>query len=210
MGRAVVLLLLVTGAVLVGWGVLSRTGGESEGLEALQEARHEARTARYLDVRTVSCCDRDGRRLSQRMQFAPGQYVYSLNGRITGWQERRVVYALKEARGCYQRRTTSGMVGVLEMRRGIVVPGGFVHEAELVESGGRTLVRWRSPPGERGYVSGTLRLDRSGRAVLKRERINPPSSHTAAPVTLWRYRYPSKNELDEPPRPRCKHSRAGA
>jgi hypothetical protein len=54
---------------------------------------------------------------------------------------------------------------------------------KLVESGGRTLVRWHSPPGERGYVSGTLRLDRSGRAVLKRERINPPRSD-ADPGTL--------------------------
>lgn len=54
-GRTVVLLLLVTGAGLVGWGVLSRADGDSNGLDALQEARLEARTARHLDVRTFSC-----------------------------------------------------------------------------------------------------------------------------------------------------------
>jgi hypothetical protein len=136
MGRTVVVLLLVAGAALLGWGVFSRAEGDSQGLEALQKARLEARAVRYLDVRTSGCCDRERRRLSQRMQFAPGQYVYWFNGHITGWQKGPVSYGFKQRRGCYERARGAQFPDIREMRRDIVVPQAFVHEAEPIQSGG--------------------------------------------------------------------------
>jgi hypothetical protein len=50
MSRALTLVLLGVAVVLVGWVVLERSEADTEGLDALQQARAAARGARHLDV----------------------------------------------------------------------------------------------------------------------------------------------------------------
>ena len=71
----------------------------------------------------------------------------SQNGRVVLWQrlarggtrrERDVSYSLRRGQGCYDLDTGADFerTGVIEMRRGIVVPQELIDEAELAESGG--------------------------------------------------------------------------
>jgi hypothetical protein len=194
---------------------------ESEGLEALQAAREKADAARYLVALDTACCDRGGNRLSQRLQFAPRLTQIWQNGRVVLWQrlapgaarqERDVSYSLRHGLGCYDRHTAGEFerTGVIEMRRGIVVPQELIDEAGLTESGGRTLIRLRGPISERGTrVEGRLYLDRAGRPVRKLERVAIVSRR---PPRRWyerRYRYPDRLDLDPPPGPLCGTPPAG-
>jgi hypothetical protein len=118
---------------------------DSEGLEALRAAREQGDATRYLVALDTACCDRDGNRLSQRLQFAPRLTQIRQNGRVVLWQrlapagarrERDVSYSLRQGRGCYDRHAAGQFdrTGVIEMRRGIVVPQELIDEAELTES----------------------------------------------------------------------------
>jgi hypothetical protein len=166
----------------------------SEGLEALQAARAKARAARYLVA-----VDDGG----QRIEFAPGVTVISRRGRVLLWARRDVEYALSTGRGCYERHTDFERADLVEVRRDIVVPQALIDEAELAESGGHPLIRWRGPVNERGsQVEGRLYLDRARRPVLKRERIVWAVRHPRGGWLDRRYRYPANLDLD-PPEPRC-------
>jgi hypothetical protein len=215
MSRRWLLLSLSLVGALGGCDLSSGSNDEAEGLEALQAAREKADAARYLVALDTACCDRDGNRLSQRLQFAPRLTRIWQNGRVVRWQrfapagarqERDVSYSLRHGRGCYDRHTAGEFerTGVIEMRRGIVVPQELIDEAELTESGGRTLIRLRGPISERGTrVEGRLYLDRAGRPVRKLERVAFVSRR---PPRRWyerRYRYPDRLDLTPPPGPRC-------
>jgi hypothetical protein len=52
-----------------------------------------------------------------------------------------VSYSLRKDRECYQRPSGEGFerVGMIDMRRGVVVPKELLHEAELAEARGRTV-----------------------------------------------------------------------
>jgi hypothetical protein len=216
MSRAWLLLSLSLVGALGGCDLPLGSNEESEGLEALQAAREKADAARYLVALDTACCDRDGNRVSQRLEFAPRLTRISQNGRVAGWQrlapggaprEREVSYSLRHGRGCYDRHTAGEFerTGVIEMRRGIVVPKELIDEAELAESGGRTLIRLRSPISERGtVVESRLYLDRAGRPVLKLERVAFVSRRPPPRWSERRYRYPEKLDLGSPPGPRCK------
>jgi hypothetical protein len=130
--------------------------GEAEGLEALRAARSEADAARYLVAVDRLGFDSEGNRLSQRLEFAPRLTRISQNGRVVLWQrlapggarrERDVSYSLRHGRGCYDRHSGEEFerVGVIEMRRGVVVPRELMHEAELDEVRGMACGRAASP-----------------------------------------------------------------
>jgi hypothetical protein len=182
-GRWLLLSLGVVGA-LGGCDLPPGSNEESEGLEALQAARDKADAARYVVAVDTACCDRDGNRLSQRLQFAPRLTRIWQNGRVVGWQrlapagagrEREVSYSLRHGRGCYDRHRAGEFdrTGVIDMRRGIVAPEELIDEAELTESGDRTVIHLRGPISERGTrVEARLYLDRAGRPERK---LGPPA-----------------------------------
>jgi hypothetical protein len=213
-GRWLLLSLGVVGA-LGGCDLPPGSNEESEGLEALQAARDKADAARYVVAVDTACCDRDGNRLSQRLQFAPRLTRSWQNGRVVGWQrlapagagrEREVSYSLRHGRGCYDRHRAAEFdrTGVIEMRRGIVVPEELIDEAELTESGDRTVIRLRGPISERGTrVEARLYLDRAGRPVRKLERVAFVSRRPPRRWSERRYRYPARLDLGRPPGPRC-------
>jgi hypothetical protein len=114
MSRRWLLLSLSLVGALGGCDLPAGSNEESEGLEALQAAREQADAARYLVALDTACCDRDGNRLSQRLQFGPRMTQIWQNGRVVGWQrlapgaarrERDVSYSLRHGRGCYDRHT---------------------------------------------------------------------------------------------------------
>jgi hypothetical protein len=215
MGRPWLLLSLGLVGALGGCDLPLVANEESEGLAALQAAREKADAARYLVALDTACCDRDGDRLRQRLQFAPRLTRISQNGRIVLWerlapggarQERDVSYSLAHGRGCYDRHTAGEFdrTGVIEMRRGIVVPQELIDEAELTQSGGRTLIRLRGPISERGTrVEGRLYLDRGGHPVRMLERVAFVSRRPPRRWSERRYRYPRRLDLGRPPGPRC-------
>lgn len=216
MSRGWLLLSLSLVGALGGCELPLGSNQESEGLEALQAAREKADAARYLVALDSACCDRDGNRLSQRLEFAPRLTRISQNGRVVGWErlaprgaprEREVSYSLRHGRGCYDRHTAGEFdrIGAIEMRRGIVVPQELIDEAELAESRGRTVIRLRGPISERGTrVESRLYLDRTGRPVLKLERVAFVSRRPPRRWSERRYRYPERLDLGSPPGPRCK------
>jgi hypothetical protein len=221
MSRAWLALSLTLVGALGGCDLSPGSNEDSAGLEALQAAREKANAARYLVALDTACCDRDGNRLSQRLQFGPRLTQISQNGRVVLWErlarggarrERDVSYTLRHGRGCYDRHTSEEFerTGVVEMRRGIVVPQELIDETRLTESGGRTLIRLRGPISERGTrVEGRLYLDRAGRPVLMLERVAFVSRR---PPRRWyerRYRYPDRLDLGPPPGPRCETTPAG-
>lgn len=215
MSRRWLLLSLSLVGALGGCDLPLGSNEESEGLEALQAAREKADAARYLVALDTACCDRDGNRLSQRLQFAPRLTQVSQNGRVVLWQrlapggahrERDVAYSLRYGRGCYDRHTGQEFewTGVIEMRRGIVVPKELIDEAELTSSGSRDLIRLRGPISERGTrVESRLYLDRAGRPLLKLERVAFVSRRPPRRWSERRYRYPDRLDLAPPPGPRC-------
>jgi hypothetical protein len=73
-------------ATLGGCDLPVGSNAESEGLGELQAAREKADAARYLVALDTACCDRDGNRLRQRLQFAPGVTRILQNGRVVLWQ----------------------------------------------------------------------------------------------------------------------------
>jgi hypothetical protein len=86
--------------------------GESEGLEALRAARATADAARYLVAVDTDGFDREGNRLTQRLEFAPRLTRIWQKGRVVLWErlaprgasrERDVSYSLRHGRGCYDR-----------------------------------------------------------------------------------------------------------
>jgi hypothetical protein len=206
MGRRWLLLSLGLVGALGGCDLPLGSNEESQGLGALQAARETADGARYLVALDTACCDRDGNRLRQRLQFAPGLTRISQNGRVRLWERRDVSYTLREGRRCYERHTEFERADTLEVRSGIVMPRFVIHEAELDDSDGDVLIRYRGPVSERGArVEGRLYLDRAGRPVRRRERI--AWAATGRPYGSWygrRYRYPAKLDLGPPPGPLCK------
>jgi hypothetical protein len=216
MDRAWLSLSLALVVALGGCDPPLESDGAAEGLEALRAARAEADAARYLVAVDMLGFDSEGKRLSQRLEFAPRLTRITQNGRVVLWQrlapggarrERDVSYSLRHGRGCYDRHSGEEFerVGVIEMRRGVVVPRELMHEAELDEVGVRTVIRWRGPPSERGTrVEGRLYLDSAGRPVLNRERIAWLSRRPPRARYERRYRYPAKLDLRPPPRPPCK------
>ena len=213
MSRLWLLLSLSLVGALGGCDLSLGSNEESEGLEALHAARDKADAARYLVALDTACCDRDGNRLSQRLQFAPRLTKVWQNGRVVLWQRlapasarQERAYFLRHGRGCYDRHTAGEFerTGVIEMRRGIVVPQELIDDAELTESRGRTFIRLRGPISERGTrVEGRLYLDRAGRPARKLERVAFVSRR---PPRRWyerRYRYPDRLDLGTPPGPRC-------
>src|SRR5918992_4120923 len=221
MGRSWLLLSLGLVGALGGCDLPVGSSEDSEGLEALQAAREKADASRYLVALDTACCDRDGHRLRQRLQFAPRLTRISQNGRVVLWQrlapasarqERDVSYSLRHGRGCYDRHTGEEFerVGVIEMRRGIVVPKELVDEAEFADSGGRNLIRLRGPVSERGTrVESRLYLDRAGRPLLKLEGVAFVSRRPPRRWSERRYRYPERIDLGPPPGPLCKTTAKG-
>jgi hypothetical protein len=215
MGRPWLLLSLGLVGSIGGCDLPLGSNEESEGLEALQAAREKADAARYLVALDTACCDRDGNRLGQRLQFAPRLTQIWQNGRIVLWErlapggaskERDVSYSLRHGRGCYDRHTVGEFdrTGVMEMRRSIVVPQVLIDEAELTESRGRDLIRVRGPISERGTrVENQLYLDRAGRPLRKLERVAFVSRRPPRRWSERRYRYPERLDLGRPPGPRC-------
>lgn len=204
MGRPWLLLSLGLLGTIAGCDVWDGSNEESAGLEALQAAREKADAARYLVALDVACCDSDGNRVSQRLEFAPGLTVISQHGRVVLWERRDVSYSLSGSRRCYERHTDFVRADLIEMRRGIVVPQELIDEAKLTESGGRTLIRLRGPVSERGTrVEGRLYLDRGGRPVRKLERVAFVSRRPPRRWSERRYRYPVRLDLGRPPGPRC-------
>jgi hypothetical protein len=205
-------LLLSLGLVVAVGGCDLPVGSDdgSDALEALQAARREGRAARYLVVQDSGGVDSAGRRLRQRISFAPGLTVISRNRRVVLWERRDVSYLWRSGRRCYDRHTEFEHGDLIEMRRDIVVAAALVDEAELVDSDHRTVVRWRGPIAERGYrVEGRLYLDRVGRPVLKRERTAWAGGRPYGPRYERRYRYPARLDLGRPPGPRCRAAARG-
>ena len=221
MSRRWLLLSLSLVGALGGCDLPGGSNEESEGLEALHAAREKVDAARYLVALDTACCDRDGNRLSQRLQFAPRLTQIWQNGRVVLWErhepdgarrERDVSYSLRHGRGCYDRHAAGEFerTEVIEMRRGIVVPQELIDTAELTESGGRTLVRLRSPISERGTrVEARLYLDRAGRPVRMLDRVRFVSRRLPRRWYERRYRYPDRLDLGPPPGPLCERPPAG-
>jgi hypothetical protein len=202
MGRPWLLLSLSLVGALGGCDLPVDLDEESEGLEALQAARAKARAARYLVVLDEACCNRDGRPVHQRLQFAPGLTVISQNGRLVLWARRDVEYTLRRDGGCYERHTEFSRGDLREVRRTTVVPYE-VDEAVARKVGSRTLIRWQVHQGvDSPGIEGQLSLDPRGRPEKGRERTmrwgaKPPSHWIAR-----RYRFPSRLRLAAP-RPSC-------
>jgi hypothetical protein len=198
-GRGVLLSLALVAAI----GGCDSPGGasaEPEALEELERARAKAQAARYLLV-VDDLGARDGRRVRQRLEFAPGLTAISENGRVLLWESRDVSYSLNRRRRCYERSTQFERGDLVEVRRDVVVPRALVSRAELV---GLRLIRWRGPESERGYrVEGTLRLDPAGRPRLKRERITWAGTRPPGRAYQRRYSYPHELDPGPAPRPRC-------
>jgi hypothetical protein len=203
-GRSRLLLSLGLAGAICGCDLPGGASAGPNGREALESARTKAQSARYLVVLDDVGVGREGRRPRQRLEFSPGLTVISQNGRVLLWESRDVSYTLRKRPRCYDRSTHFERADAVELKRDIVVPRGLLSRAELDESRGRPVIRWRGPVTERGYrVEGLVQLDEAGRAVLKRERVTWLGRGRRGNSYERRYRYPARLKLGPPPRPRC-------
>ena len=111
--------------------------------------------------------------------YAPPLNVIEEHGHVLNWANRRVEHYYLEDRSCYDTSTEFERADFRDQRRGAIPE---VSSARVVESGDRTLIRWRLDADEGPDREGTVLLDEEGRPV--RVRSGGPPRRISYPARI--------------------------